>query len=190
MRLLFTITFVCLSIFSFAQETEEEAKARRAIKVERNKSFSILASGDLTYTGYSAVLAVEYEHRKHSYYIGPKVSISHSYLFNKAPYGGVLGYRYFFLSDLKRWKVYFNTDYQLYLFRSYAGINERGKLNNLIHEINIGYGIQFKINEKFYLGNSISIGKYFESYYNAKSQDRVNYNGYNALLRIFVKYKL
>lgn len=190
MRLLFTITFICFSIFSFAQETEEEAKARREIKLQRNKSYSILLSGDLTYTGYSAVLGLEYERRKHAYYIGPKISITNSYLFTRAPYGGVLGYRYFFLSDLKRWKVYFNTDYQLYVFRSYTGINQQGKLRNYIHEINLGYGVQFKINERFYVSNSISIGKYFESYYNTKSEERINLNGYNALLRIFFKYKL
>ena len=190
MRLLFTITFLCTCIFSFAQETEEEAKARREIKIEKNKSFSILASIDLTYTGYSGVLAVEYERRKHSFYLGPKFSITQTYLFGKAPYGGVAGYRYFFLSDLKRWKVYFNTDYQLYLFRSFNGQNEKGALNNHIHEISLGYGVQFKLNERIYFSNSISIGKYFESYYNPKTEERTNLNGYNSLLRLIVKYKI
>ncbi|HEX8545538.1 MAG TPA: hypothetical protein VF691_01175 [Cytophagaceae bacterium] len=190
MRLLFTLTLFCTCLFSFAQETEEQADARREIKVERNKSFSLFTSVDLTYTGYSSVLALEYERKKHSFYLGPKISISHTYLFHKSPYGGVIGYRYFFLSDLKRWKVYFNTDYQMYIFKSFNGQNQKGTLNNYIHEISLGYGIQFKISRRFYISNSISIGKYFESYYNSKSEDRTNLNGYNSLLRLFLKYQL
>lgn len=171
-------------------ESEEEAKERREQKIERNKALSIFATIDLTYTGYSTVIGLEYEKRKHSFYLGPKISITNTYLFNKGPLGAVGGYKYFFLSDLKRWKVFANLDYQVFIFKAYEGVGNPSNHKNFIQEINLSYGTQFQITPRFFISNSIGVGKYFESYYSFRNGDRVRLHGYNALLRILLKYKL
>lgn len=172
------------------QESDSTAKIRRQSKISTNRAFGLISSFDLTYTGYSTILAFEYEKKKHSFYAGPRFSITNSYLLKTMPAGLNFGYRYFFLSDLKRWKVYSSIDYLLYSYKAFKEQNTSGKKRNFIHEINLSYGVQFKISEKFYVSNSIGVGKYFESYYNYKSLSTSRNHGYDALLRLFIKYKL
>lgn len=176
----------------YGQEVEGSAYCadETTERIEKFRSLGVMSSIDLSYVGYSALLLLEYERKTHGFYIGPQYLMSSSYMPQNGPFGLAGGYKFYFINSLKRWKVYLNADYKNYIFRSYKGLGQLGSKRNFIHEINIGYGMQYMLSDKFYVGNSIHFGKYFESYYNYRQHERYGINGYNGLIRIFVKYRI
>lgn len=180
MRGIFTILFLFITTASFSQLCESRGVL---------KSWGVLSSIDYSYTGVSISLAPEFEKGKHAFYLGPKLAIKHSYHPQQGPFGGVAGYRYLFLSNQKRWNFFFNTDYQLTLQNSFKRTGEAGNKKNHIHQFNVSYGARFKLTDQLFLGNSIGVGRYYESYYNYRSGERISFSGFDGLIRFFVKYR-
>ena len=118
------------------------------------------------------------------------MSITNIYIPSKQPFGGILGYRYYFLKGEKRFKGFINLDYQLFVYKAYKGQQIKSSKENFIHELNLSYGVEFNLSEKISIGNSIGIGKYMESYFNHKSNKRFIFNGYDALIRLYFKYNI
>jgi len=187
---LFSTLFFCTK--TYGQEVEGSAYCAEETteRIKKNRSVGIMPTLDLSYVGYSTSLLLEYERKSHGFYVGPQYLASSSYMPQKGPFGLVGGYKFYFINSLKKWKVYLNIDYKNYIFKAYKGIDQVGSKRNFIHEVNIGYGMQYMLSSKFFLGNSIHFGKYFESYYNYRLQERNGINGYNGLIRIFFKYRI
>jgi hypothetical protein len=188
-----SILFVFLlhSFLSFSQKkiTKENDKKVNCEQTGCLGSWSLFSSIDLTYTGYSSILGVEYERKKTSFYLAPKISLTQTYIPGRGPWGLNSGFKYLFLTNHERWRFFFNIDYQLALYNAFRQAEEKGKKKNYIHEINAGYGVRFKINERLYIGQSIGVGKYFENYYSYKTESRKTFSGYDALLRLYIKYR-
>jgi hypothetical protein len=174
------IFFIFQSVFANAADTTKV----------KQRSLSVTLFLDLTYTGYHSAIGIEYQRSRHTVYLGPKISLTNNYLLAKQPFGGILGYRYYFLKEEKRFKGFINLDYQLFIYKAFKGQQVKSTKENFIHEINISYGAEFRLTERISLGNSIGIGKYFESYFNYRSEKRFKYDGYNALVRLYFKYDI
>lgn len=187
-KCLIFVTVLCFPFILKSQDTKSE-KNENCDRFGCPQSWSFLSSVDLTYTGYSTVLALEYEKNKISFYAGPKISLTQTYIPGRGPWGGNSGFRYLFLTNHDRWRFFFNVDYQLAFYSAFKQAGEKGSKKNFIHELNFGYGVRFKISERLYVAQSIGMGKYFESYYSYKTDTRARYSGYDALLRLVVKYK-
>lgn len=187
------IVYGMLGSFSImAQEPEGSPLCVKETKnrIDTYKSLGLAPAIDVSYVGYSTSLLVEYERRLNGFYAGPQILITSSYLPRYGPYGVVAGYKFYFINSLKRWKIYVNLDYKNFLFRAYKGPGETGKKMNLIQEFNLGYGMQYQISGPIFIGNSIHFGKYFESYYNYRLEERNGFSGYDGLIRLFVKYRI
>lgn len=180
MRATLTILFSLISISCFPQLCESRGVL---------KSWGVLSSVDYSYIGISLSLAAEYEQGKHGFYAGPKLAVKHSYQPTQGPFGGILGYRYLFLSNQKRWNFFFNADYQATLQTSFRRTGEPGSRKNHIHQLNISYGARFKLTDNWFLGNSIGVGRYLESFYNYRTGERISFTGFDGLLRFYVKYR-
>jgi hypothetical protein len=83
---------------------------------------------------------------------------------------------------------FFNADYQFALAKAFSHTKETNK-RNFVHELFVGYGVQFKFSPRLYLANVLGVGGHLESYYNADLEERSTYFGYNNLFKFFFNYK-
>lgn len=142
-----------------------------------------------TFSGISAYVGFEWQNKDHIFYTGPKLNITRTYLPFRNPFGWILGYRHDYnKSAQKKMSFFFNADYQVLISNSFSYLEESKKKNH-IHEIFVGYGVQYKFSERVYLVNAFGIGGYIESYYNTDLNFRKNYWGYNNLFKFFLNYK-
>ena len=150
---------------------------------------SVTCAGSLSHTGYALIPSAELNWKSHSLYLGPKLPVSGRYIAGDHSYGFDLGYKYFFTKEYYKNNLNFFLvlDYQLISYQQQTRFKP-SEHNNYIHEIHIGYGIQIRIFNRFFLGNSIAIGKYWESYFNNYKSSRVIFEGYANNIKIFITY--
>lgn len=188
-------TILCLvitllaSYWAIAQESVHCAE-ETAERIKQHKLLGIITGMDLTYTGISAFAGVEYERKKHAIYGAPRISITDSYIPGRGPFGIITGYKYFFMNTHDRWKVYFGLHYNGLRYKAFKEQGSSSSHKNYVHEISAGYGAELIAYKNFHIGNSVNLGKYYESYYNHINQKRRIFSGYNTLVRLYVKYKI
>jgi hypothetical protein len=155
---------------------------------ETKCAFGLSASAIYTYSGLGFIFDAEFQKGNHILYTGPKIPISRTYLPFKGTWGWNLGYRHIFNRDpTKRISSLFNIDYQVVGSKAFSQTESSSK-RNYIHEVFIGYGLQYRIGKKLFIGNVIGIGGYRETFYNVDLKWKQTYTGYNNLLKIFINY--
>lgn len=179
-RFCLLILFSCVILSpAFCQEDNTRISDGPGLSLGANYSFS----------GVSAFLNFEWQNKDHIFYSGPKWSFTRSYLPSRSPFGWILGYRHEYnKSAQKKISFFFNADYQILFSRSFSRTEESKHINH-IHDLFVGYGVQYKFSERVYLAHSLGIGAYLESYYNLDLDIRRNYWGYNNLFKLFLNYK-
>lgn len=168
MRFFFLLFFLLFSHICFSQ---------------RNFSWTPQISADYTYTGFSITPSAGILKGHNSISAGLKYQISRSYLPLQNVWGWELLYRYHHLPD-KKFTFHFEFSYQGLSSKSYApGSNSSGR--NYIHELLPGYGFRWKIADWFFIGNTFSIGTFYERYHNADLQEKKTFVGLNTMFRVF-----
>lgn len=151
--------------------------------------FGLSVGVNYTFSGLSLLLNVEYQNADHIFYTGPRLPISRSYIPLKNPWGWNIGYRHEYMkSQEKVASFFFNIDYQIAFSEAFSHVKESNKLN-YVHELFVGYGVQFKFSPRVYLANVLGVGGHMESYYNVDLDERHKFFGYNNLLKFFFNYK-
>lgn len=176
----YRISFLLLliSFVSFAQDAPK-SKLQVGLNLSANYSFSGI--------GFIGNLELIKDH--HIFYVGPKFPTSRSYLPHKGPWGLNVGYRHEYNKNTsKRISFFFFADYQIMGSKAFSQTIE-SKRRNYVHEAFIGYGMQYRISDHFYIGNSLGIGGHMEVFYNVDLDWTQRYGGYNNLFRIFTNYR-
>jgi hypothetical protein len=175
-KFIFIIIFSCIECSCFAQEEKEKC------------SFGLTASGVYTYSGLGVIVDAEFKKGNNILYTGPKFPISRTYLPFKGTWGWNLGYRHnLSRSPEKRLVSHLNIDYQIAGAKAFSQTESTNR-RNYIHELFIGYGLQYRLCRNLFIGNTIGIGLYRESFYNVDLDWKQTYTGYNNLLKIFLNY--
>jgi hypothetical protein len=179
----FFLVFACLALLmpSVAQDQNTGENKRNGLGVS--------LAANYTFSGLTLILDVEWQKNHHIFYTGPKLPLSRTYLpFNRL-YGWNIGYRHEYDKEgKKKISFFFNADYQVGFSKAYSQVNESGKMN-YIHELFLGYGVQYKLSPRLFLANVMGVGGHFESYYNIDLDLRRSYAGYNNLFKFFLNYK-
>ncbi|RZL16861.1 MAG: hypothetical protein EOO89_10845, partial [Pedobacter sp.] len=84
--------------------------------------FQLGTAGMLAFSGLNADITGEVSFKRHTVYIGPKISVSDAYLPSTAVLGFVAGYKYFFLENRDepgKFNFFFELDYQLQHHKAY-----------------------------------------------------------------------
>jgi len=148
---------------------------------------SVALGGTYSYVGYSAYLAFGLNWKRHQFYLGIRNVFSETYLFYTGPIGGKLGWNYL-LSENKNSKSFINIDYQNSYNRAY---NPRSifkdKLNS-VHEIFISNGLDFKISERFWIGEKMGVGMYQENLNNLSLGVKQRNFGFNIFVGLHFRY--
>jgi hypothetical protein len=156
---------------------------------EKNHKLGITASGNYSYTGVSIIADFEFQTGKEIFYTGPKIPISKSYLPFNTAVGWNAGYRHIYsLGSNRKVSLFFNADYQIVTSKAFSQ-TEKSNYRNYLHELFIGYGIQYRLTDNVYIGNMIGTGVYFQSFYNADLKWRQNSYAYNNLIKVFLNCK-
>lgn len=164
-----------------------------AFSQERQKDISdgpgVSIGANYTFNGLSAMINFEWQNADHIFYTGALIPVTRSYLPFSNGFGWNLGYRHDYnKSPEKKMSFFFNSDYMILYSKAYSYLQESKKVNH-IHQLFVGYGVQYKFSERLYLANAFGIGAYLESYYNVDLKFRRNYWGYNNLFKLFLNYK-
>lgn len=173
---------IILSIFSFwltiaAQEEQNYDNPKSGI--ELGSAFS--------YTGLNVNLAYTLAWGDNTAFVGPKITISDSYIPSEGPWGIHLGYRRL-LPGQSKFRTFASVDYQLVFLEPYNpnGKDVNGK--NEIHELFLSYGIQYRFWKNLIIGNSMGAGVYIERFIDSITGNKRFYNGYNGQIRLFAQY--
>ena len=119
--------------------------------------------------------------------MGPKITLSDSYLPSRGPWGIHAGYRRL-LPGQSKWRTFATLEYQVVFLepRNPNNLDINGK--NEIHELFFSYGIQYQIWKNLIIGNSIGAGVYFERFIDSLTGNRNTYNGFDGQVRLFAQY--
>lgn len=120
-------------------------------------------------------------------YLGPKLALSDLYIWEEGPWGLNLGYRYQ-LSTKKRWHSLAFLDYHLLFTRPFEPLGFEAAGWNLTHELYVGYGLQLRLGEHWYLVSQIGLGGYFERLQDVRRGGTIRFSGYSSLLRLGGRY--
>jgi len=173
--LIFSSLIFCWT--SFAQEVAETSKMSHGI--ELGSAFS--------YSGFNANLAYAMGWKENVLFVGPKISLSKSYLPSRGPWGIHLGYRRL-LPRQSKWNSFASLEYQIAFLQPQNPYNLDINGKNEIHEIHLSYGIQFEVLKDLIIGNSIGAGVYFERFFDSLTGEKKSFDGYNAQVRLFAQY--
>ena len=173
---------ILFSIFSFwltisAQEDNKTSNLKSGIE---------LGSG-FSYTGLNVNLAYTLAWGDNTAFIGPKITVSDSYLPTEGPWGIHAGYRRL-LPGQSRFRTFASFDYQVVFLEPYNPNNLEVKGKNEIHELFISYGIQYRVWENLIIGNSMGAGIYIERFIDVVAGGNNTYDGFNGLFRFFAQY--
>lgn len=173
------IIFSCLifCITTSAQEDLESSKLKSGIE---------LGSG-FCYTGLNVNLAYSLAWKENTIFVGPKITLSDSYLPSRGPWGIHVGYRRL-LPGQSKLRTFATLEYQVVFLepRNPNNLDIKGK--NETHEIFLSYGIQYQIWKNLILGNSMGAGVYFERFIDSLTGNRNTYSGFNGQVRLFAQY--
>ena len=153
--------------------------------------YSLGAQATLAFSGVNTGLTFEVQRGRHALYVGPKLSLADSYLPSKGPFGGIGGYKFYFLPDYNcvgKFGFFANIDYQLQRYRAFDRDGGRTSRYNSLHEFNIGYGLEYRLSNRWRVNNVFGFGRYWEIYQNATRDAEYRQTGYNRLVRFQVLY--
>ena len=152
---------------------------------------SLGAQATLAFSGLNTGVTLEAQRGKHAFYAGPKISVADSYLPSKGPFGGIGGYKFYFLPDYNcvgRFGFFANIDYQLQRYRAFNRDGGRASEYNSLHELNLGYGLEYRLTNHWRVNNVFGFGRYWEFYRNATRESDYSQGGYNRLVRLQILY--
>ncbi|MEM7102496.1 MAG: hypothetical protein AAF502_05125 [Bacteroidota bacterium] len=139
----------------------------------------------LSYTGFNFSLGVTAEKDKFSIYVGPKLTLSDSYLVTDGPFGFSSSFFFFPNGRDRKFSSFINFDYQVNFQKAFCPTGTCSRKTNFTHEYNLGYGFVYQV-KRVGLMNAINIGRYSENFYNQLTQQRFKNSGYNTLIKIGV----
>lgn len=145
----------------------------------------------LAFSGLNAGLTFELQRGRHALYAGPKISVADSYLPSQGPFGVIGGYKFYFLPDYNcvgRFGFFINLDYQLQRYRAFNRDGARTNDHNSLHELNVGYGLEYRLANRWRVNNVFGFGRYWEFYQNPTRQAEYSQVGYNRLVRLQLLY--
>jgi hypothetical protein len=192
-RLAALAAFLTLPLLSLGQgiATEVAPGSQRPEAKPNGIKLSLGAAGSLAFSGFNGALTFEAQRGRHALYAGPKISVADSYLPSQGPFGGVGGYKFYFLPDYNctgRFGFFANLDYQLQRYRAFERDGSRSGRYNALHELNVGYGLEYRISNRWRVNNVFGFGRYWEVYHNATSGKQYQQTGYNRLVRVQLLY--
>ncbi len=160
--------------------------AQEDSKTSNLKSGIELGSG-FSYTGLNVNLAYTLAWGNNTAFLGPKITVSDSYIPTKGPWGIHAGYRRL-LPGQSKFRSFASFDYQVVFLEPYNPNDLDVKGKNETHELFLSYGIQYQVWKNLILGNSIGTGAYIERFIDTVTGDKKNYNGFNGQFRFFAQY--
>jgi len=152
-------------------------------------SISVAPGFNYSFSGASASLALQAEKNNHQLYLGYKQPINSIPGGFMGKYGAIAGYRFFFKDSDVKFRPFFNLDYQFSLDRSYYLKGEKRQYN-FIHQINLGYGITYRVLPFLSVGNSIGGGFFLQNLYSRIEQKHTGFIGYDGLIRLFLNFHI
>lgn len=154
-----------------------------------NFFYSVSCAASLSHSGYAIIPSTALNWQCHTLYLGVKLPVNNIYTSGDQSYGINLGFTYNIIQNYQKKNIssFVVLDYQLISYEQKTRFADKGH-NNLIHELNIGYGILLRIYDNIYVGNTIAVGKYWESYYNNYSHSRIIFDGYDNNIKLFLTY--
>jgi hypothetical protein len=136
----------------------------------------------VSYSGWNLALVGQYHLDQVSAYLGPSISLNRG-LPGRGPIGLCTGAN-LHIPSTKAWvSSLVNLDYQLHFFRA------AGTEATAIHEVNVGYGLEFHVTEAFTIVQQLGVGGYLESNPGVPGGNRRNISGYNGLVRLRAGYR-
>ncbi len=194
-KLVALAAFLTLPLLSAAQgiATDVAPSEQRPETKPQGVKLSLGAAGSLAFSGFNAAISVEAQRGRHALYAGPKLSLVDSYLPSQGPFGGIGGYKFYFLPDYNctgRFGFFANLDYQLQRYRSFQRDGARSGKYNVLHELMLGYGLEYRITNRLRVNNVFGFGRYWELYNNATSGKQYQQTGYNRLVRVQLLYTI
>lgn len=160
-----------------AQEGERSAKFRSGFEL----------GGAFCYTGLNMNLAYSLAWRENTFFLGPKITLSDSYIPTRGPWGIHAGYRRLFPGE-GNFRTFVSFDYQLVFLEPFNSNNFNVNGKNEIHELLLSYGIQLRVWKNLIIGNSIGAGVYFERFAVSISDSKNTFEGFNGQFRLFAQY--
>lgn len=188
---LFALLTVPLLATAQGIATDVATDAQRPETKPKGIKLSLGAQATLAFSGLNTGITLEAQRGKHAFYVGPKLSVADSYLPSKGPFGGVAGYKFYFLPDYNcvgRFGFFANIDYQLQRYRAFNRDGGRASGHNSLHELNLGYGLEYRLTNHWRINNVFGFGRYWEFYQNATRQSEYSHVGYNRLVRAQILY--
>ncbi len=155
--------------------------------------YSVSTQATLAFSGLNAGVTFEAQRGRHAVYAGPKISVADSYLPSKGPFGGVGGYKFYFLPDydcVGKFGFFANIDYQLQRYNAFDRDGSRTSRKNSLHELCVGYGLEYRLTNRWRINNVFGFGKYWEIYQNPTRDAEYRQTGYNRLVRLQVLYTI
>ena len=175
--ILIIISILCFYPEVLAQEESASNKLRSGIE---------LGAG-LSYTGLNINLAYTLAWSDNLFFLGPKLTVSDSYLPSRGPWGIHAGYRRL-LPGQSKLRTFAAFDYQVVFLEPFDPNNLDVKGKNEIHELILSYGIQYNLWKNVIIGNSMGAGVYFERFIDSVSGERTKFDGFNGQFRLFAQY--
>lgn len=150
---------------------------------------TVSALSDFSYAGSSLGFTLGLNKWKHQLYTGLKMPYTLFPTTVKTGSGFISGYRYYLKNPLSRSNGFINFDYQVALTKSYGYSSENRNLN-FLHQLNLSYGVQYKVFNSLAIGSSIGAGFFINNMYVRTLDSRNNFKGFDGLLRMFLIYEL
>jgi hypothetical protein len=141
----------------------------------------------LSYTGINAHLLGGTTIGDFEVYVGPKFIVSDQYLVTDQVISVNAGTRYIVLSG-EKWKSYFNFDFNITWMEAYESGASSSDTYNTLTEYYFGYGLSYKINPTFTVGNIMGYGKYVETFHNLAQDSTEEFSGMTGIVKFFIRY--
>jgi hypothetical protein len=153
----------------------------------RARDFFFEFDQSLSYTGINLHVLAGTDFAKFEVYAGPKFIISDQYLITDQAYSINLGTRYNVLES-EKWKAFFNLDFNMTWMKAYDRIVKSSDTYNTLMEIYLGYGLSYRINDSFSVGNVMGYGKYMEKFNNLAQDTTEEYSGLTGIIKFIIRY--
>lgn len=140
----------------------------------------------LSYTGINVHLLGGMTVKDFEFYLGPKFIVSDQYLITDQAFSVNGGTRYVVLAG-EKWKAYINLDLNSTWMKAYDRVVDSDEYNTLL-EVYLGYGVSYRLNETFTVGNIMGYGKYMETFHNLAQGTTEEFSGLTGIIKFFLRY--
>ena len=178
-----------LALLSLPTFTNSYAQTADSVKWH----YAVGTAGVLAFSGVNANITAEAAYKRHTLYIGPKMSVADAYLPSTAPFGFTAGYKFFINTEpgiTGKFDFFVFLDYQLEYHKAFRGNDNLPKRYNTLHELNAGYGLQYNISDKLAVNNVLGFGRYQEVFRNPRTGTEAKFDGWNRMVRVQLLYKI